>query len=73
VERDGGADEAGGCAAAHRQPAVSPEAREGRCLGVAELLAKIGRGEATGQYAVTGTVELADDASPSVERIEARK
>ncbi|MBN9518312.1 dienelactone hydrolase family protein [bacterium] len=28
--------------------------------GVADLLARIGRGEATGEYAVTGTVELSD-------------
>jgi hypothetical protein len=41
--------------------------------GVAELLAKIGKGEATGEFAVTGTVELTDYAWLLVERIEARK
>jgi DNA-binding beta-propeller fold protein YncE len=40
---------------------------------VAELLAKIGKGEATGEYAVTGTVELTDYAWILVERIEAKK
>jgi poly(3-hydroxybutyrate) depolymerase len=46
---------------------------KGAAPGVAELLAKIGKGEATGEYAVTGTVELTDYAWLSVERIAARK
>jgi predicted esterase len=40
---------------------------------VAELLAKIGGGEAAGEYTVTGTVELTDYAWLSVERIAAKK
>ena len=39
---------------------------------VAEVLAKIGKGEATGEYAVTGTVELTDYAWLLVERIAPR-
>jgi hypothetical protein len=41
--------------------------------GVAELLAKIGKGEATGEYTVTGTVELSDYAWLVVEKIEPGK
>jgi hypothetical protein len=40
--------------------------------GVADLLAKIGKGEATGEYAVTGTIELSDYAWLVVEKIEKR-
>jgi len=36
-------------------------------------LAKIGGGEATGEYTVTGAVELTDYAWLSVERIEPKK
>jgi len=36
---------------------------------IAELLAKIGNGQATGEYSVTGTIELADYAWLSVEQI----
>jgi predicted esterase len=46
---------------------------KGTDRAVAELLAKIGKGEATGEYTVTGTVELTDYAWLLVERIEARK
>jgi hypothetical protein len=38
--------------------------------GVAELLAKIGKGEVTGEYTVTGTIELSDYAWLVVEKIE---
>lgn len=41
--------------------------------GVAELLARIGKGEVTGEHAVTGTVELSDYAWLVVERIEPKK
>jgi predicted esterase len=41
--------------------------------GVAELLAKIAKGEVTGEYTVTGTVELSDYAWLLVERIEPKK
>jgi predicted esterase len=41
--------------------------------GVAELLAKIGKGEVTGEYTVTGTVALSDYAWLVVERIEPKK
>lgn len=41
--------------------------------GVADLLAKIGKGEVTGEYDVTGTVELSDYAWLVVETIRARK
>ena len=41
--------------------------------GVAELLAKIGKGEVTGEYTVTGTVELSDYAWLIVEKIESKK
>ncbi len=41
--------------------------------GVAELLAKIGKGQATGEYTVTGTVELSDYAWLLVEKIEPKK
>ena len=37
------------------------------------FFAKIGMGEATGEYAVTGTVELTDYAWLLVERIEVKK
>jgi predicted peptidase len=40
---------------------------------VADLLTKIGKGEVTGEYTVTGTVELSDYAWLVVERIEAKK
>jgi poly(3-hydroxybutyrate) depolymerase len=46
---------------------------KGAAAGVAELLAKIGKGEVTGEYTVTGTVELSDYAWLSVERIAAKK
>ncbi len=41
--------------------------------GVADLLAKIGKGEVTGEYTVTGTVELSDYAWLVIEKIEAKK
>lgn len=41
--------------------------------GVAELLAKIGKGEATGEHIVTGKVELSDYAWLAVEKIEPKK
>jgi hypothetical protein len=41
--------------------------------GVASLLTKIGKGEATGEFTVTGTVELSDYAWLVVERIEAKQ
>jgi hypothetical protein len=41
--------------------------------GVAELLGKIGKGEATGEYLVTGTIELADYAWLSVVQIATKK
>lgn len=46
---------------------------KGADKSVAELLGKIGKGEATGEYTVTGTVELTDYAWLLVERIEAKK
>jgi poly(3-hydroxybutyrate) depolymerase len=41
--------------------------------GVADLLAKIGKGEVTGEYTVTGTVELSEYAWLLVEKIEPKK
>ncbi len=41
--------------------------------GVADLLAKIGKGDLIGVYAVTGTIELSDYAWLLVEKIEPRK
>jgi len=46
---------------------------KGAVPGVAELLAKIGKGEATGEYAVTGTIELSDYAWLLVEQIAIKK
>lgn len=46
---------------------------KGADKGVAELLAKIAKGEATGEFTITGTVELTDYAWLLVERIAARK
>jgi hypothetical protein len=46
---------------------------KGAAAGVAELLAKIGRGDATGEYTVTGTIELSDYAWISVEQIASKK
>lgn len=41
--------------------------------GVADLLARIGKGGVTGEHAVTGTVELSDYAWLVVEKIEPKK
>lgn len=41
--------------------------------GVADLLARIGKGEVTGEYTVTGRVELSDYAWLVVEKIEPKK
>jgi predicted esterase len=46
---------------------------KGADKNVEDLLAKIGKGEATGEYTVTGTVELTDYAWLLVDRIEPKK
>ena len=43
---------------------------KGTAPEVADLLAKIGKGEATGEYTVTGTVEVSDYAWLVVKKIE---
>jgi predicted esterase len=48
------------------------KAAQGAAPEVAELLAKIGKGEAAGEHAVTGTIELADYAWLVVEKIETK-
>ncbi len=46
---------------------------KGADKSVAELLGRIGQGETTGEFAVSGTIELTDYAWLMVERIEAKK
>jgi hypothetical protein len=41
--------------------------------GVADLLAKIGKGEANGEYTVTGMIELMDYAWLTVDKIVVKK
>ena len=47
-------------------------AAKGAAPEVAGLLAKIGKGQAAGEHAVTGTIELSDYAWLLVERIETK-